>query len=57
MNFNQMKSMRPGGNMNQPGISHTQFTVGKSRTSNVRMDASIAISGDGPVEGMSDYMD
>ena len=43
--------------MNQPSISHSQFTVGKSRTSTVKMDASIAISGDGPVEGMNNYMD
>jgi hypothetical protein len=59
MNFGQMKSMRPGGNMNQTGIAQSQFTVSQKPAprSSVKMQASIAISGDGAFEGVPDYMD
>jgi len=55
----KMKSMRSGGYMNQTGIAQAQFTVSQKPTprSMVKMQASIALSGDGAFEGTPDYMD
>lgn len=45
--------------MNQTGIAQAQFTVSQKPTprSKVKMQASIALSGDGAFEGTPDYMD
>ena len=44
--------------MNQMGIAQSQYTVKHNAPrSNVKMQASIALNGEGPVQGVEDYMD
>ena len=45
--------------MNQTGVAQSQYIVSQNNAprSSVKMQASIAISGNGPFEGNPDYMD
>lgn len=60
MAYNQMRSQRGGGiNMSANTISQSRYTYGAntSARSSVRMQASVALTGDGPFEEVENYID